>query len=72
MRILADLHISPRTVEFLRGLGYEAARISQALDPRAADAEIAAHARTEGYVILSQDLISQRSSHCPDMRRPLV
>ncbi len=56
MRILADLHISPRTVEFLRGLGYEAARVSQALDPRASDAEIAAHARREGYVILSQDL----------------
>ena len=37
MRILADLHISPRTVEFLRSLGHEAVRVNEILPVTAAD-----------------------------------
>ena len=56
MRILADMPISPRTVEFLRGLGYE---VVHALDlglARAADEEIVDQAKAEEMTILTEDL----------------
>ena len=56
MRILADVHISPRTVELLRSLGHDAVRVSDALSPGAADEEIVAEAIRDQRVILTQDL----------------
>jgi predicted nuclease of predicted toxin-antitoxin system len=56
MRILADVHISPRTVEFLRSLGYDTVRVSDALTPEAADEEIIAEAERDRRIILTQDL----------------
>ncbi len=56
MRILADVHISPRTVEFLRSLGHDTVRVSDALAPSAADDEIVAEAIRDRRVILTQDL----------------
>ena len=40
MRISADVHISPRTMVFLRFQGHDAFRVSDALTPRATDNEI--------------------------------
>ena len=56
MRILADMPISPRTVEFFRELGHEvthAAELSMALSP---DEDIVEFAKSEGLVILTEDL----------------
>lgn len=45
MKLLADLHISPRTVAFLRSLGHEAVRVDGILPKTASDEEIVAAAR---------------------------
>ena len=37
MRLLADLHISPHTIEFLRSLGHEVVRVSEILPTTASD-----------------------------------
>jgi len=56
MRILADLHISPSTVEFLRSLGHDVARVNEVLPATAPDQQIVEVARAEGQTILTQDL----------------
>ena len=56
MKVLADLHISPRTVAFLRTLGHEAVRVDAILPKTASDEEIVAAARDSGRVVLTQDL----------------
>lgn len=56
MRILADVHISPRTVELLRSLGHDTVPVSDALAPTAADHEIVAEAIRDRRFILTQDL----------------
>lgn len=56
MKLLADQHLSPRTVEFLRGLGHDAIRVVDRLPGDASDAEILALAGREGRVVLTQDL----------------
>ena len=56
MRILADQHISPRTVEVLRGLGHDAIRVTDRLPRHAADVDILSVAATEDRVVLTQDL----------------
>ena len=56
MRILADMPISPRTVEFLRGLGHEAIHAADLGLARAADEEIVDQAKAGGMTILTEDL----------------
>jgi len=56
MRLVADLHIAPRTVEYLRSLGHDIVRVSQVLSPTSSDREIIAHAATDRRAILTQDL----------------
>ena len=56
MRLLADLHISPRTVRFLRSLGHDIVRVTQLLPATASDKAIIAKAIEEGRTILTQDL----------------
>ncbi|MDB9493253.1 DUF5615 family PIN-like protein [Spirulina major CS-329] len=56
LRLLADVHISPLTVEALRSQGYDIVRTTDSLSATAADAEILALARVEGKVVLTQDL----------------
>lgn len=56
MKLLADLHISPRTVEFLRSLGHEVVRVHEILPVTATDEEIVTRAIEERRVILTQDL----------------
>ena len=56
MRLLADMHISPRTVEFLRSLGHEVVRINEILPATASDKTIVARAIEESRTVLTQDL----------------
>ena len=56
MRLLADMHISPRTVQFLRSLGHDVVRVNEILPNNAADEEIVTRAIEEGRNVLTQDL----------------
>ena len=56
MRLLADLHISPSTVAFLRTLGHDVLRADAILPNTATDEEIVTTARAEDRSILTQDL----------------
>ncbi len=56
MKLLADLHIAPRTVEFLRTLGHDVLRVTDLLPATAPDEMIVERAAQEGRVILTQDL----------------
>ena len=56
MRLLADLHISPQTVEFLKSLGHDVFRVNDVLPVNADDELIIEQARRDSRVILTQDL----------------
>lgn len=57
MKLLADVHISPRTVAFLRGLGHDAVRVGpDYLSSTASDAAIVAAAITDEKIIVTQDV----------------
>jgi len=56
MKILADLHISPKTVLFLRNIGHDAVRVNEIMSPTSTDKEIVETAINSNRVILTQDL----------------
>jgi predicted nuclease of predicted toxin-antitoxin system len=56
MRILADVHISPRTCDHLRALGHDVVRATDRAHATAPDAELVLLAASEGRVVLTQDL----------------
>jgi predicted nuclease of predicted toxin-antitoxin system len=56
IRLLADVHISPKTVADLQKQGYETMRSSEFLPANAPDINILEFARTENWVVLTQDL----------------
>ncbi len=56
MRLVADMHVSPRTVEHLRANRHDVIRVSAALRPTATDEEILSFAETDGRAVLTQDL----------------
>ncbi len=56
MRLLADLHIAPRTVEFLRTLGHDVCRVTDLLPANASGQAIVERAAQEHRIILTQDL----------------
>ena len=56
IRLLADVHISPQTVGDLQKQGYEIIRSSDVLPNNAPDINILEFARTEHWVVLTQDL----------------
>jgi len=56
IRLLADVHISPKTVTDLQKQGYEIMRSSEVLPANAPDINILEFARTENWVVLTQDL----------------
>lgn len=55
MTLLADVNISPRVVERLRGEGFHVVRVGDALDIRAPDEDILAEAARLGAVVVSRD-----------------
>jgi predicted nuclease of predicted toxin-antitoxin system len=57
MRLLADVHISPRTVAFLGGLGHDIVRVGPSyLRSTASDREIVAAAIDDDRTIITQDV----------------
>lgn len=56
MRFLADMGISPKTVVFLRGLGYDAVHLHDQNLDQLPDPGILEKARDEGRVLLTHDL----------------
>jgi predicted nuclease of predicted toxin-antitoxin system len=56
MRLLADMHISPRTVQHLRSLGHDVVRVNEILPATPSDEMILATAVQERRVVLTQDL----------------
>lgn len=56
MKILADLHISPITVHFLRDLGHDAIRVNEILPSNSSDKTIVEKAEKEQRTIITQDL----------------
>ena len=56
MKILADLHISPKTVLFLRNMGHDAVRVNEIMPPTSADKKIVETAINSNRVVLTQDL----------------
>jgi predicted nuclease of predicted toxin-antitoxin system len=56
IRLLADVHISPKTVGDLQKQGYEIMRSSEVLPADAPDINILEFARTKNWVVLTQDL----------------
>jgi len=56
MRFLADMGISPQSVAFLQGLGYDAVHLhARGLD-RLEDSSVLDKAREEGRILLTHDL----------------
>ncbi|MFN5763854.1 MAG: DUF5615 family PIN-like protein [Pseudanabaena sp.] len=56
IRLLADVHISPKTVGDLQKQGYVIMRSSEVLPANAPDINILEFARIENWVVLTQDL----------------
>jgi predicted nuclease of predicted toxin-antitoxin system len=56
MRILIDMNLTPRWVNYLRDSGYETMHWSSIGPATAKDREIFDHAREHSYVILTNDL----------------
>lgn len=56
IRFLADMNISPRTIEALRQQGWDIVRVSQVMPVDALDSEILDFARKDGRVVVTQDL----------------
>ncbi len=54
--LLADLNVSPLTVEALQREGWDIVRISQRMPARTPDRQILELAREEGQAIVTQDL----------------
>jgi predicted nuclease of predicted toxin-antitoxin system len=56
MKLLVDMNLSPRWVSLLADAGFEAAHWSTLGANNAADTEIMAFAKANGYVVLTHDL----------------
>jgi len=56
MRFLADMNLSPLTVEALREQGWDILRVAEVLPGDAVDLEILEWARRQGRIVLTQDL----------------
>ena len=55
MRLLADLHFAPRTVQLLRSLGHDVLRVTDLLLATASDETIVERAAQYQRIILTQD-----------------
>lgn len=56
MKLLADMHISPATVEHLRGKGHDVVRVNEVLPSSTSDNELITWAGEHARAILTQDL----------------
>ena len=72
MRFLANMCISPKTVEFLRSLGYEVDRASVLGLSRSKDREIIDYAAVNSMVLITMDLDVGRIIALRGRRKPSV
>lgn len=56
LEFLANMNISPLTVEGLRKIGWNIIRVSEILDKKAKDIEILTYAQDHNKVVITQDL----------------
>lgn len=56
MKFLADMGISPKAIDFLKKLGYNAVHLNELGLNTLPDQDIMKKARDEGYVLLTHDL----------------
>jgi predicted nuclease of predicted toxin-antitoxin system len=56
IRLLADMNISPKTVESMRKRGWDILRVSNLLPSNASDQQILQFARSENRILITQDL----------------
>jgi len=56
VKLLVDMNLSPRWIDFLRDQGIEAKHWSAVGHGNAPDSQIMAYASTNGYVVLTHDL----------------
>lgn len=72
MRLLANMCISPKTVEFLRSLGYETSRTSELGLSTSRDQEIIDYAAKNSMVLITMDLDMGRIIALIGKRKPTV
>lgn len=72
MRLVADMHISPRTVTYLRELGHDVLRVDEALRASASDQEVLEFALADDRTVLTQDLDFSRLAALSGLRAPSV
>jgi predicted nuclease of predicted toxin-antitoxin system len=56
MKLLVDMNLSPRWIDFLTNAGLEAVHWSAIGEPNAPDSEIMRYAAEHGYIVLTHDL----------------
>jgi len=56
LAFLANMNISPLTVEELKKLGWDIVRIPEVMDGRSKDADILGYARNHNRIVITQDL----------------
>jgi predicted nuclease of predicted toxin-antitoxin system len=56
LRFLADMNISPMTVQELKERGWNIVRVAEALNANAKDEDILSYARGNNMVLITQDL----------------
>ena len=56
LAFLANMNISPLTVEELRKLGWDIVRIPEVMDRKSKDADILGYARNHNKIVITQDL----------------
>jgi predicted nuclease of predicted toxin-antitoxin system len=56
LEFLANMNISPLTVEQLRRRGWNIVRVAEVMDPKSRDTEILSYAREQNKVVITQDL----------------
>jgi predicted nuclease of predicted toxin-antitoxin system len=56
MKFLVDMPLSPKTVDFLKNMGYEAIRVSELGMAKSKDSDIFDYAEQNDMIILSADL----------------
>ena len=56
MYFIADMNISPLTVEELRYIGWDIVRVSEVMDAKAKDTDILDYARNNNRILITHDL----------------
>ena len=72
LEFLANMNISPLTVEGLRKIGWNIIRVSEILDKRTKDIEILTYAQDHNKVVITQDLDFSTLLAVRGFRKPSV